>query len=166
MAIVCLILSSLPQLAWAQASPSPPGADEQELAKQLANPISSLVSLPFQFNWEQNVGPKDQTRFILNVQPVMPFAINGDWNLIARVIVPFVSQPPLVGGWNPGLRRGRRPRLILLVPLAQQVDLGRRTGAESAVHSDLDHREREIRCFATTCSDRSACAPTTPARRR
>jgi hypothetical protein len=57
--------------------------------------------VPFQFNWEQNVGPNEGTRFILNVQPVMPFALNKDWNLIARVIVPFVSQPPLVAGGAP-----------------------------------------------------------------
>jgi hypothetical protein len=83
--------------ASAQSSPQA-GDEQQDLAKQLANPISSLVSLPFQFNWEQNVGPNDQTRFVLNVQPVMPFSMNEDWNLIARVIVPFVSQPPLVEG--------------------------------------------------------------------
>lgn len=29
-----------------------------ELAKKLSNPISDLVSAPFQFNWEQNVGPQ------------------------------------------------------------------------------------------------------------
>jgi hypothetical protein len=34
------------------------------------------VSVPFQFNWEQNVGPSDLTRFIPNVQPVMPFSVN------------------------------------------------------------------------------------------
>ena len=31
----------------------------------------------------------------------MPFAMNKDWNLIARVIVPFVSQPPLAEGGTP-----------------------------------------------------------------
>lgn len=54
--------------------------------------------MPLQFNWEQNVGPDDQTRFVLNVQPVMPFSIGENWNLIARVIVPMVSQPPLFEG--------------------------------------------------------------------
>jgi hypothetical protein len=78
-----------------------PAPAEQDLAKQLSNPVSSLVSMPFQFNWEQNVGPDKQTRFVLNVQPVMPFALNSDWNLIARVIVPFVSQPPLFDGGSP-----------------------------------------------------------------
>jgi hypothetical protein len=45
-------------------------------------------------------------RFILNVQPVMPFALNKDWNLIARVIVPFVSQPALVDGGDPAFGVG------------------------------------------------------------
>ncbi len=78
---------------------APPAPDEAaELQKKLSNPISDLVSVPFQFNWEQGVGPKEQTRFILNVQPVMPFALNEDWNLVARVIAPLVSQPPLFEG--------------------------------------------------------------------
>ena len=57
--------------------------------------------MPFQFNWEQNVGPVEATRFVLNVQPVIPFALNEDWNLITRIIVPFVSQPALAEGGEP-----------------------------------------------------------------
>jgi hypothetical protein len=72
--------------------------DSADLAKQLVNPVSSLVSVPFQFNWEQNVGPEELTRFILNVQPVMPFTVNENVNLIVRLIAPLLSQPPLVDG--------------------------------------------------------------------
>src|SRR5215813_11448187 len=86
----------------AGAQPSNPSAPQQaNLAKQLSNPIASLVSVPLQFNWEANVGPSELTRFVLNVQPVMPFAIDADWNLIVRLIVPFVSQPPLTVGGAP-----------------------------------------------------------------
>lgn len=82
--------------------PAPPAPGEgADLAKKLSNPVSDLVSVPFQFNWEQNVGVHDDTRFILNVQPVMPFTLTKDLNLVARVIVPLVSQPALFEGGAP-----------------------------------------------------------------
>jgi len=80
------------------ASPAPAEHEGATLAKKLSNPVSDLVSVPFQFNWSQGVGPNDQTQFLLNVQPVMPFALSQDWNLIMRAIVPFLSQPPLFAG--------------------------------------------------------------------
>ena len=108
---MALLVLSMPAVSQAQqpppsaAPPAPAAAaaepDGQTLAKKLSNPISDLVSVPFQFNWEQGVGPNDQTRFILNVQPVMPFSLNKDWNMIMRVITPFVSQPPLYTGGAP-----------------------------------------------------------------
>ncbi len=64
-----------------------------ELAKQLANPISSLVSVPFQANQSFGMGPtNDGTQFLLNFQPVIPTSISKDWNLITRLILPYVSQ--------------------------------------------------------------------------
>ena len=96
--------SSAPAIVDAQqAGASQPASPSQqeELARKLANPISDLVSVPFQFNWEQDVGPNDETRFVLNVQPVIPFSISTDWNVIARVIVPLVGQPPLFDGGAP-----------------------------------------------------------------
>jgi hypothetical protein len=76
------------------ASPAPAAAEGASLAKKLANPVSDLVSVPFQFNWSEGVGPNDQTQFLLNVQPVMPFALSQDWNLILRAIVPSTSCSP------------------------------------------------------------------------
>jgi len=95
--VLCLSTPVFAQPSPAQAAGAGAG-DNAELAKKLSNPVSDLVSVPFQFNWEQNVGPDNQTRFVLNVQPVMPFSLTPKWNLIARLIVPFVSQPPLFAG--------------------------------------------------------------------
>jgi len=92
-AVFCLCM------ARAAAAQQPADKTEQaDLAKKLSNPVSDLVSVPLQFNWEANVGPSKLTRFILNVQPVMPFAISPKLNLITRVIMPLVSQPPLFEG--------------------------------------------------------------------
>src|SRR5262245_54342536 len=75
------------------AAPRAQSGDAHELAKALSNPVADLVSVPFQFNWEEGVGYQDATRMVLNVQPVVPFTLNHDWNLIGRWIMPFVSQP-------------------------------------------------------------------------
>jgi len=69
-----------------------------ELAKAAQNPIANLISLPFQNNTDFDWGPEKGTRNTLNVQPVWPFKISDNWNLITRTIVPIVSQPALTPG--------------------------------------------------------------------
>jgi len=66
--------------------------DTEELAKKSQNPIADLISVPLQNNTNFRQGPYHQTGDILNIQPVIPFHLNEDWNLITRTILPIVSQ--------------------------------------------------------------------------
>lgn len=78
--------------------------DADALAKQLQNPISSLISVPFQGNMDFGIGSDNGTRFTLNIQPVIPVSISENWNLVTRVVLPFVSQSDVF--YNSGSQTG------------------------------------------------------------
>jgi len=71
--------------------------DAAELAKKLSNPISSLISVPFQNNSDYGIGDLKGLRNTMNLQPVVPLSISSKWNLIMRVIVPVVTQYNITG---------------------------------------------------------------------
>jgi hypothetical protein len=91
-ALACATLAlALATAARAELSP-------EELAKLAQNPVGNLVSVPFQNNTNFNTGPLNGTQNILNIQPVVPFELNKDWNLITRTILPLVWQPAFYPG--------------------------------------------------------------------
>lgn len=83
--IAALLLSAAPSAANAQAE------SDAALAEELANPISSLISLPFQYNYDCCFGPLAAARHVLNIQPVIPTKISTEWNLIIRTILPVID---------------------------------------------------------------------------
>jgi outer membrane putative beta-barrel porin/alpha-amylase len=72
---------------------------EGELAKEALNPVAALISLPIKYDYNSNIGPAEQgNQSLLTVQPVIPFSIGADWNLISRTIIQAVSLDKGVPG--------------------------------------------------------------------
>lgn len=89
MVLVCISVGRQPAAA----------QQEAELAKKLQNPVADLISVPLQNNWDFGIGPANAMRYTLNVQPVIPFSLNSNWNLITRTIMPVVhAESPIKGG--------------------------------------------------------------------
>lgn len=80
------------------AAPAHGEMSAEELAKLAQNRIGNFINLPFQNNTNLNFGPDKGTQNILNLQPVIPIAIDEDWNIITRTILPVISNPSLGSG--------------------------------------------------------------------
>lgn len=72
--------------------------DNTELAKQTQNPLASLISVPFQNNFNFGTGSKEKTVWVLNIQPVIPVKLTDEVNLVTRTILPVINQPSLFPG--------------------------------------------------------------------
>lgn len=73
--------------------------NDADLAQELTNPLANLITLPVQLNYDRGLGPTDDgEQWRANVQPVVPFEVNDDWNLITRTIAPVIAQDDVLPG--------------------------------------------------------------------
>lgn len=74
-------------------------SNSSDLANKIQNPVADLISVPFQNNTDFG----DYNTNTLNIQPVLPFKINENWNLITRTILPIMNVPDVDGGRKTGI---------------------------------------------------------------
>lgn len=86
-AIAALVLTPLTSQA------QQPPAETGDLQKATQNPVAGLISIPIQSNNNFGIGPFGRNQDILNIQPVIPMNVSGNWNMIIRWITPIVWQP-------------------------------------------------------------------------
>jgi hypothetical protein len=97
------VLSGAPAPSLAQTAENPGSVigdnaateSDTDLARQIQNPVGDLISLPLQDNVNFGYGPHKAVQNVLNLQPVIPFHVNDDWNIITRTILPIVWNPDL-----------------------------------------------------------------------
>ena len=98
LAPVCSVLTVAILLSWALIPVETHAAEqdpETTLALRVENPISDLMRIPFQNNMHFGIGPNHRMSDDLKIQPVIPIALNRDWDLITRTILPVIKQPTL-----------------------------------------------------------------------
>lgn len=78
------------------------------LGAAVQNPISSLISVPLKFTFD-NGAPNGKAN-VLSINPVIPVTV-GDWNLVSRFLIPLYDAPGGVAGLpgNPGVGDPTQP---------------------------------------------------------
>ena len=72
---------------------------DAELAKRLINPFSTLIRVPVELDYDRRIGPANGGKaWSLAVQPLIPFALEGDWDIISRTILQFTAQQEVFPG--------------------------------------------------------------------
>ncbi len=96
-AVVMLLVWGLVLPVGAQSESSK--ESKADLAQELNNPIADLMTIPIQMTYDRDYNAQDSGKKLqTNIQPVIPFKMNDDWNLITRTVLPLISQKNITPG--------------------------------------------------------------------
>lgn len=115
--------------------------DRTRLARELANPLATLISVPLQWNHDTGIGPADAERSVLNLQPVVPVPLGERWHLISRTVVPLVDQGAPAPGVAPAHGLGDLTESLFFTPVHPTAG-GWRLGAGPIVQLPTGSQER------------------------
>jgi hypothetical protein len=98
--VIALVLALQFSGAFLSMAAEPAGAEAKEesaedLAKKTQNPVSDMISIPLQNNFNFNYGSQNHIQYVGNIQPVIPIHATENWNVITRTIMPIIYQPQL-----------------------------------------------------------------------
>lgn len=135
--LAALLFAALPAArVLAQESPPAPSAstiadpaaqsetEAQNLQAQAANPIASLVSIPFQYNANFNYGLYRRTQQVLNIQPVIPTDLGSGHTWVSRIVTPLVALPAIAPGVGSQVGLGDLNPQFFYVPRQGNVMVG------------------------------------------
>lgn len=74
-----------------------PVESPQQLADKLSNPVSNIISVPFQNNTVWGIGPNNGMQNVLNFQPVIPIRLTKSFSMINRIVLPIIAQFNVTG---------------------------------------------------------------------
>ena len=144
--IALLTLLSVPSITSAAEEDS-----ATELAKKTQNPVSDLISIPFESNFNFNTGAKDATVYVLNVQPIIPIHLSEDWNLIIRTIMPISNQPSLFPAQESAFGLGDINPSFFLARQSRSVAVGHRSYIYAADCDGFATGQRPLQHGANGC---------------
>lgn len=116
------LLALLACTATAFTGPVACAQSDEELARELADPLSTLMRLPLQLDWDRKIGPlRDGDRFSLRALPVVPVDLNSEWNLVSRTDVALVAQSDVSRGAGNQFGLGDLTETLLFTPKTATV---------------------------------------------